>query len=87
MHRERRRAGLFSINVRVGKILTVHREGGLNLSLKTIGSGDFYHLFVQKIRKCEETFSSRIPKILRNFYPYFLKIFLIKKMSLLQLSI
>ena len=67
-HHEGRRAGLFSINVRVEKILPVHRQGGLNFGQKTIGSGVVYHLFVQmKIRNCYETFSSKMPKILRNF--------------------
>ena len=41
MHHERNRAGLFSINVRVENILTVHRQGFLNLNMKTIGSGFF----------------------------------------------
>ena len=36
LHHERRRAGLFSINVRVEKILLVHRQGGLNLSISLI---------------------------------------------------
>ena len=50
------RTGLFSINVMVEKILPVHRQGGLNLSLKTIGSGVVYHLFVQmKIRNLRKS--------------------------------
>ena len=58
MHHEQRRAGLFSIKVGWEKILPVHRQRGLNLSLKTIGTGVVYHLYI-----C----SNENKKLLRNF--------------------
>ena len=50
------------------KILTVHRQGDPNLSLKTKGLGFFLSLICSnENKKLLRNFSSKMPKILRNF--------------------
>ena len=71
MHHKRRRAGDFSIKVEWKNILPVHGQGGLNLTLKTIGTGVVYHLFCsnenkKQNKKLLKTFSSKMLRILRN---------------------